>query len=413
MVGLLAALLTSWPPVPIIALAGILWSSIGLLRARGSAETERAADVRPVPAEGIGRLIPLDALRGLIMILMAIDHASYFVRRWHPFETWDQPLPDYPSLAAMLTRLATHPCAPRFFFLMGAGMILFAHARRQIGWSEGRIANHLAMRGLLFISLEQVIVDLATAGRVYPFEFSILAGLGAAMLLGILLLRLSGTAQAAIGAAILLMMQVLPGPLLHADLGVFTPIRLLLLPGSVGLAFVLYPSVPWLGVTLLGMAFARLLFAQPEKAYRWALLAGVVSLAVFPVMRLLGGFGNLRMPVGSTLVDFLNVIKYPPSLSFLFLALGFDLVMLYAFSRSSRWLATWAHAMVVVGQAALYFFLVHWFLYRALSMAWPTPAGLPQTYLAWGLGLVVLYPVCKAYEAFKHSMPVASVWRMI
>jgi uncharacterized membrane protein len=154
MVGLLAALLTSWPPVPIIALAGILWSSIGLLRARGSAETERAADVRPVPAEGIGRLIPLDALRGLIMILMAIDHASYFVRRWHPFETWDQPLPDYPSLAAMLTRLATHPCAPLFFFLMGAGMILFAHARRQIGWSEGRIASHLAMRGLLFISLE-------------------------------------------------------------------------------------------------------------------------------------------------------------------------------------------------------------------------------------------------------------------
>ena len=413
MVGLLAALFTTWLPVPMIATAGILWSSLRLLRAWGAAETERAADVRPVPAEGIGRLIPLDALRGLIMILMAIDHASYFVRHWHPFETWDQPLPDYPSLAAMLTRLATHPCAPGFYFLMGAGMLLFARARRQIGWSEGRIAGHLALRGLLLIAVEQLIVDLATAGQVYPFEFSILAGLGAVMLLGILCLRFSGKAQAAIGAAIILVMQFLPGLLLHAELGIFTPIRLLVLPGSVGSAFVLYPPVPWLGVTLLGTAFARLLLSRPDRAYRWALPAGAAGLGVFVLLRLLGGFGNLRMPEGNTLVDFLNVVKYPPSLSFLFLALGFDLVMLYAFSRSSRWLTTWARPLVILGQGALYFFLVHWFLYRALSLAWPTPAGLPQTYLAWGLGLVVLYPVCKAYESFKHSMPVESVWRMI
>ena len=360
-----------------------------------------------------GRFVPLDALRGLIMILMAIDHASFYIRRWHPFETWDQPLPDYPSLAAMLTRLATHPCAPGFFFLMGAGILLFAHSRRKQGWSERRIAGGLALRGLLFIVLEQLIVDVASAGQVYPLEFSILSGLGVVMLLAILFLRLKGVIQVAAGATILLLMQLLPGLLLNADLGIFTPLRLLLLPGSVGPAFVLYPPIPWLGVSLLGMAFARLLQANADKAYKIAGLIGLACLALFPLVRALGGFGNLRMPAGSTLIDFFNLVKYPPSLSFLLLTLGFDLVLLYVFSKAAAVPSTWGQSVVVLGRAALYFFLAHWFVYGAMGLVWHSPDALPQTYLAWAAGLILLYPVCKVFEAFKHSMPVKSVWRML
>jgi hypothetical protein len=68
---------------------------------------------------------------------------------------------------------------------------------------------------------------------------------------------------------------------------------------------------------------------------------------------------------------------------------------------------------VILGQAALYFFLVHWFVYGAMGQAWPRPGGLPQTYLVWAIGLILLYPLCRAFEAFKHRMPVASVWRMV
>lgn len=296
---------------------------------------------------------------------------------------------------------------------MGAGMILFAQSRRQRGWSEGRIAGHLALRGLLFIALEQFIVDLATANQPSLFEFSILAGLGIAMLLGILFLRLSGTIQAAIGGAIIFVMQFLPNILLRTDLGVFTPIRLLLLPGSVGSAFVLYPPIPWLGVVLLGMAFARLVTRDPERAYRLALFAGLSCLALFPIVRVLGGFGNLRMPYGNTVIDFLNVVKYPPSLSFLLLSLGFDLVALSLFARAARWLAGWGRPLVILGQAALYFFLVHWFVYCALGITFPTPGGLAEMYLIWAFGLIALYPICKVYEAFKHRTSVSSVWRMI
>ena len=416
-IGLMMLLITSWQPVALVTTIGIAWTSVVMLIRVPVKQPASPRDLSP--AENIDtntstqRLFPLDALRGTIMILMAIDHASYFVRRWHPFETWDQPLPDYPSLAAMLTRLATHPCAPGFYFLMGAGMLLFAQSRRQRGWSERRIAGHLALRGLLLILLEQFIVDLATSSQPYLFEFSILAGLGVAMLMGILFLRLSGPIQAAIGAVIILVMQFLPGVLLRSDLGVFTPIRLLLVPGSVGPSFVLYPPIPWLGVALLGMAFALFLTRDPGRAYRLAMIAGLASLALFPMMRILGGFGNMRMPDGNTAIDFLNVVKYPPSLSFLFLSLGFDLVLLALFARATRWLAGWGQPLVVLGQAALYFFIVHWFIYGALGMGFSTPGGLLQTYLVWAIGLVALYPICKAYETFKHRTPVSSIWRMI
>lgn len=142
------------------------------------------------------------------------------------------------------------------------------------------------------------------------------------------------------------------------------------------------------------MAFAGVLLADRKKAYRLTLIGGLACLALFPLLRVLGGFGNLRLPAGQSL--------------------GFDLVMLSLFSRAAHWLSTVARPLVTLGQAALYFFLVHWFVYAVLGGAFfPTPGGLPATYLIWILGLVASLPICKNYESFKHRMPAASVWRMI
>ncbi len=420
MVGLMVLSFTSWTPILLATEAGIVWSSIILLRGVPLKDTSSRCDLMPdsagvtvTVASNTGRFIPLDALRGIIMILMAIDHASIFIRRWHPFETWDQPLPVYPSLAAMLTRLATHPCAPGFYFLMGAGMVLFSQSRRQAGWSERKIIGFLALRGLLFIVLEQLIVDLAINGQISPLEFSILAGLGMAMLLGIPFLRLNGLVQVIAGGAILIFMQVLPGFILHTNLGFLTPIRLLLVPGSVGPVSVLYPPIPWLGIVLIGMAFARLLLKNQQRAYQVSGAIGLACLVLFPLVRFMGGFGNLRMPTSRSLIDFFNVVKYPPSLSFLLLSLGIDLVVLYLLSRTSSKLITWGKPLIIFGQGALFFFLVHWFIYSALGVNWSAPGGLPQTYLAWIIGLLLLFPVCKAFEMFKHGMPATSVWRML
>ena len=94
------------------------------------------------------RIIALDAHRGLIMVLMAIDHASYFIARVHSAEFWGVALPVYSSGYWFWTRWITHLCAPGFFFLMGIGMILFADARRKAGWEEGRITGFFIIRGL-------------------------------------------------------------------------------------------------------------------------------------------------------------------------------------------------------------------------------------------------------------------------
>src|SRR4030042_2962101 len=107
------------------------------------------------------RFIALDAHRGFIMVLMAIDHASYFIARVHSAEFWGAALPVYPSAIWFWTRWITHLCAPGFFFLMGIGMILFADARRQAGWEEGRITRFFVIRGLLLIFLQLFVEDPA------------------------------------------------------------------------------------------------------------------------------------------------------------------------------------------------------------------------------------------------------------
>lgn len=95
----------------------------------------------------LGRIASLDAMRGLIMVMMAIDHARAFIAKNHPGEFWGRPLPDYgPDTLAFLTRLVTHLCAPGFLFLMGAGMAFFAASRASAGWSHAHITRAFVTR---------------------------------------------------------------------------------------------------------------------------------------------------------------------------------------------------------------------------------------------------------------------------
>ena len=118
---------------------------------------------KPSAVAAADRFVALDLHRGLIMVLMAIDHASYFVARVHALEFWGAPLPVYSDACWFWTRWVTHPVAPGFFFLMGAGIALFADARHRSGWGEGRITRFFAIRGALLICLQMLIEN--PAGR--------------------------------------------------------------------------------------------------------------------------------------------------------------------------------------------------------------------------------------------------------
>ena len=125
--------------------------------------TEPPAHLQAPPATSRrSRNLALDALRGLIVVLMAVDHANYFVAQQHPQgEHWGGPFPVYESALHFITRLITHPVAPGFSFLMGVGMVLFSESRRRRGWGEWAIVRHFLIRGTVLIVLQFTVVNIA------------------------------------------------------------------------------------------------------------------------------------------------------------------------------------------------------------------------------------------------------------
>jgi len=370
------------------------------------------------------RLIPVDALRGLIMIFMALDHASYFVARVHPSDWWGIPLQQYASSLAFLTRFVTHPCAPGFFFLLGLGLVFFAESRRRLGWPDGRIRRYLLRRGLILIGLQffaensawtLVPIQEAIPGETRPIfvYLGVLFALGASMIVGGWLLRLRTSILIGAGVAAVLMTQLLtPGA--ESVSRLYHPLlRAVFIPGQTGFVMVRYPVIPWLGVALLGMAMGRRMTRDPRGAFRLAFLFGAGALVLFPVARLIGWpVGDFHSPVGSGWIAFLNLTKYPPSLAFLLVTLGINLVLLALLSRSEEILKRWGKPLLVFGRTALFFYIVHLYVYALAGLAFPK--GLPAgwMYFSWIGGLVLLYLLCSRYARFKAQKAPDSLWRM-
>jgi uncharacterized membrane protein len=373
------------------------------------------------------RLLWLDGLRGLIMVLMALDHASFFVARVHPGEFWGVPLPMYPDALHFLTRLVTHFCAPGFFFLMGISMILFTDARRQIGWTDRRITRFFALRGFILIVLQLLLENPAwgigllsgTSQTTAPpgggeemafLHFGVLYALGATMIFWSLFLRFSSALFASVSIIAVLATQVLiPAP---ENAGVlYSPwLRLLLIPGKTGICQVFYPFVPWLGLAGLGLVFGRMLRQNHRRAYVFALVSGTALLLLFVLFRALASFSDFHS-AGDGWIGFFNLTKYPPSLAFILLTLGLDLVLLFLLSKVESQLRKWGQFLLVFGSTALFFYLAHLYLYALVGLAFQNGTSFPLMYLFWILGLAILYPVCLWYKRFKEGKPPESVWR--
>ncbi len=363
------------------------------------------------------RLLPLDALRGLIMVLMALDHANHFIAQQHsPGEYWGGRFPIYHDALAFLTRLVTHPCAPGFFFLMGVGMLLFAHSRRKQGWSKWAIIRHFLIRGGLLIALQLLVVnrawELSAGGWGLELYIGVLFALGGTMILGSLLLWLKPKVLLALTAVLVLGTELLtPDPILWNQM--FQPLnRLLLVPGGNLELWVNYPVLPWLELVTFGMVFGHWLVDDPQKAFEQALKLGAAFILAFFVLRYLDGFGNIRPSAGHTWIDFLNVVKYPPSITFNLLTMGVNLIIMGLFARASGKSHQFFQPLVVFGRAPLFFYLTHLFLYAGLGL-WLTRdgTGIPQMYPYWLLGLLIMYPLCLWYGQLKHRQPANSALR--
>jgi uncharacterized membrane protein len=380
----------------------------------------------------LSRLSSLDTLRGLIIVFMAIDHARGFIARNHPGEFWGAPLPDYHGdWVAFLTRLVTHLCAPGFMFLMGAGAALFAASRAREGWSPLRITGHLALRGIILIAMGQLFENTAAAygtagairGETYGLRvpgapapisviLGVLYGLGSSLAIAAFLVRLPAAALAVTAAGCVGITHWLT-PDASQMAAPISPLMGALVVAGLAPPFVaVYPTIPWLAPTLLGVAFGRLAQRDSSRAFTLIGAAGIAFVVLFVILRASGGIGSFQ-PVQPGWIGLLNVTKYPPSLTFLLLTLGVDFILLALFEHTGAGAARWTAPIRVFGAAPLFFFITHLFLYGFIGKWYLGGTTFATMYFWWFVGLVVLYLPCKWYGEFKQRRPPNSLWRML
>jgi uncharacterized membrane protein len=353
------------------------------------------------------RLASVDVLRGLVMILMALDHVrDYFSGADFSPEDLAHTTPAY-----FFTRWITHFCAPSFFFLAGVSVFL-SRGRR----TRRSLAAFLITRGLWLMVAELTIVRLAWSFELgAPLRFMVIWTLGASMLVLVAALYLPRWAIA-IGSLVLIaghnLLDGIPvarliGPemvSLHASTfdWIWSFLHVQNFP-------VLYPLIPWAGVMAAGYAFAPLLEGEPAARRRRLTRLGLAIIAGFVVLRAVNGYGN-PAPWGSphAVLSFLNLTKYPPSLLFLMMTLGPAIVALprlegIAAARVGGVIATY-------GRVPFFFYVLHLYVIHGLSLLAPLIAPGPAAhggfdlwvvYVVWGIVVASLYPVCRWFAGVK------------
>ena len=373
------------------------------------------------------RYTSLDSLRGFIMVVMALDHANSFIAHGkRELELWYFLFPNYEGDAlAFLTRFVTHLAAPGFFFLMGVGMALFTLSRRARSWTNRQIVTHFLLRGALLILfqflLENPAWDIGLESSSLDY-FGVLYALGGAMMIGSLMVLLPNTAVLPLSLLLILTTQALL-PTAPTNYATFSIAQLLFYVPGFGDIFVpqtlvLYPILPWLGVMGLGLVYGRFLHYAPQRTTKFTGYIALICLLLFTIIRLTNSYGNIRpLPATPDWIDFLNLVKYPPSLTFLLLTLGVNLLILRLFVWLETQLPNYPITQLfsTFGREPLFFYITHLYLYGYLGL-WLNRTGTPtiaQMYPYWLLGLAILWPLCWGYGRWKNGRSPTSLWRFL
>ena len=380
------------------------------------------------------RLSSIDALRGAVMIIMALDHVRDFFHvgamSFSPTDltrTW-------PIL--FFTRWITHFCLPVFMFAAGMGAFLLGQRNR----TKHQLSWFLWTRGVWFIVLELTVMQLA-----YTFNFSftlvfllILWVFGICMIAMAWLIYLPTRWLAALSVVVIVFHNCLDG--IDADrFGSFAWLwNLLHQPGPFSVAgrqvLAPYTFLPWIAVLAAGFCFGQVLLLEPATRRRIMLSVGLVLTILFVAVRAINRYGDPapwahQKSAVFTVLSFLNCTKYPGSLDFLLMTLGPSLLVL-AFLDPLKFKP--GNPLIVFGRVPMFYFVLHFYLIHALALlaAWirygssaatfmfhtlPSMGGPQQLFPAnfgyslgavygvWLLTVVLLYPVCRWFARVKAT----------
>ena len=382
----------------------------------------------------MNRVTSIDALRGVVMILMALDHVRDFIH--HEAMLGASPT-DLERTTPLLffTRWVTHVCAPVFILTAGLGASLWAERGR----SRAQLAGFLLTRGLWLVLLELTVMRFAynfTFSAEYPVFLLVLWVLGACMMALAACVWMPTRALMAAALATIALHNLLD-PIRAATFGAAAGVwNLLHQVGAFRLAgltvIVGYPLVPWIAVMAFGLACGPLFRRAPEDRQRVLLRFGMAAAIGFILLRAWNRYGDPApwQPQPSatfTALSFLNTTKYPPSLIFLLMTLGPALIGLAWLDRVRLAIS---HPLVILGRAPLFFFVAHFFLahlaavllalWRYGAATWsfafhPLPSmGGPRSlypqdfgydlwvvYVVWAIIVVLLYPACRRVAEWK------------
>lgn len=365
----------------------------------------------------VNRLLSIDALRGLVILFMLLDHVRETFYMHHQVT---DPM-DVTSIEPMLflNRTLAHLCAPVFVLLTGLSAYLYG--QKYSGKAD--VSAFLFKRGLFLVVLEFTLVNFAWTFQLPPtvvylqviwaiglsmIALSALVWLPRALLLGLSVLLIAGHNLLDSVHFPLESVFHIPWAILH-DRGWLEASDTLRLRTS-------YPLLPWIGVIglgyVLGPWFSRV--ADGANRQRNLLIGGLGGLAGFVALRLLNGYGEKPWTVGETsvqtLMSFFNITKYPPSLLFLSLTLSVGLLLLLWFERAQA--RRWITPLSVLGSAPMFFYLVHLYALKVLYLMAVAVFDLNQgmyfgfdgvwaVWLASAVLVISLYPAVRWFAALK------------
>jgi uncharacterized membrane protein len=370
------------------------------------------------------RIESVDVVRGVIMIIMALDH----VREFFSNPGFDPTDLARTNRALFFTRWITHFCAPVFFLLTGTGAYL--SLRKQ---SPAQLSRFLFTRGLWLIFLELVVVRCL--GWQFNFDYQltlliVLWALGWSMIVLSALVYLPAAWVTAFGAVLIAGHNLLDriqsaNPLwsvLHSPNMVWSD--------GHHFVFALYPLIPWVGVTAAGYGLAQIYMWTPERRQAFLLRLGLGMTAAFVVIRAINIYGDpfrwsAQKSAVFTMLSFLNTTKYPPSLLYLLMILGPAMLFLCVVDTK---VPHWLRPALIFGKVPMFYYLLHVPLIHIIAVIFcyarngqahwmfespsieyfpfTRPPGwgysLPVVYLLWIFVVVALYPLCKRFAALKQ-----------
>lgn len=377
------------------------------------------------------RIRSIDIVRGIIMVIMALDHTRDIL---HKGSITNNPLDlTVTTPALFFTRWITHICAPGFVFLAGLSAFLFGKK-----YDTGKLRSFLISRGIFLIIVDAVLMSfiLSLNPSYGMIVLSVLWAIGISMIVLGFLCKLP--VKIILLAGILIIgLHHLVNPVV-SNTGTFTGVAqafTLSIPSVISLSkghllLVAYSFLPWTGVMLLGYGFGKLFSTDYTPAVRIKILlfAGLSFIVLFILLRWLNFYGDLipwsvQKSYLFTILYFLNTNKYPPSLLFVLMTLGLVLLGL-AFSENVK--GRIANFLMVYGRVPFFYYLIHFFIIRLASVILFYAQGFISTqintppfffhpeeyglrlryvYLVWITVVILMFPLCKFYGRYKKAHP--------